>query len=115
MKKLLSNNLNIIIVLSIILLAITVFDSFTYQGLPYGFFTFLRWIITLCSGWIAYHIHSSTPQSPLIILFCIITILFNPFVIIAFDRDVWTIIDLLGLIIFSLYLFKHKDITYIEK
>lgn len=101
--------------LSIILLAITVFDSFTYQELPYGFFIFLRGIITLCSGWIAYQTHSSTPQSPLIILFGIITILFNPFFIIALDRDIWIIVDLLVLIIFSLYLLKYKDITYVEK
>ncbi len=106
MKKLFSDNLHILILVSIAFLVLAILDWAFYQELPYGFFIFLRWIMTICSAWIGYRIFIKTPKSKALVLFGILTILFNPFVPIILEREAWTLIDVIILVILLVYLVK---------
>lgn len=81
------------------------------NGLPYGFFTLLRFVVFASSvyvAWIAYE----AQKEGWVWFFGFIAVLFNPFIAIYFDRKVWSIIDLVvGVFmivsIFALRLKKH--------
>jgi len=110
MKKLFSDNLHILILISVILLGLAVLDWAFYQGLPYGFFIFLRWIMTICSAWIAYRIFIKSPKNKALVLYGIMAVLFNPFVPIILEREAWTLIDAIILVILLVYLGKDYKI-----
>jgi len=111
MRKLVSDNLYILIILSIVLLGVAVLDWAFFQTLPYGYFMFLRWIITSCSIWIGYRTYAKMSKSNTLILFGIVTILFNPIVPIVLQREIWTIIDFIVGVIFLMYLIKNYKAT----
>ena len=106
MKKLFSDNLYILIFLSIGLLAMAILDWAIFHGLPYGFFTFLRWLITICAAWTGYRIFNKDSKSKMLILFGIITVLFNPIIPVFLNRETWTLIDFTTAIILLTFLIK---------
>jgi len=71
--------------------------------LPYGYFTVLRIIVTICSALIAHRVYKSSGNfTASVLLFCVIAILFNPFVPIHLSKVIWMPINLISAVIFFL-------------
>lgn len=61
--------------------------------LPYGFYTLLRLVVTICAGVIAYH-HWQSGGKGMALAMAFIALLFNPLIPVYLSRDVWAPIDL---------------------
>lgn len=83
--------------------------------MPIGYYTFLRIVICLSSGVIAYGCYSLEEKINFgVALFGVISLLFNPiFPVYLHDKEIWTTIDILSAISFvgaGIYLNKKlKD------
>lgn len=75
------------ITVSLILLITAIFEL----NVEYGYYQVLRWAVMICAGLLA--VLFKDKNTTLFIIFCIITILFNPIIPIYFDRNTWRIID----------------------
>lgn len=79
---------------------------------PYGYYIFLRWIITASAiflVWVAYNLKKTF----WVVLMGIVAILFNPIIPIHLDKGTWVIIDFVVAILFLTLIFKIK--TYERK
>lgn len=77
-------------------------------NLPYGYYGFLRGIITLIS---IYGIFTKYKTSKItVVIFLISLILFNPILPIHLDKATWKVIDFLFSIIFLYLSYKPIDI-----
>ncbi|MCF7815717.1 MAG: hypothetical protein K9M10_03280 [Candidatus Pacebacteria bacterium] len=93
---------NIIVCIAALFLFVALID-----GLPYGFFTLLRFVVfamTAYVAWIAYE----QQKEKWIWIFGFLAVLFNPFFPIYLNRGLWSIIDLLtGLfLVVSIFVLK---------
>jgi len=81
-----------------------------FDGLPYGYFTLLRFVVCAVGAYIAYKTYEKDNESLLVWLFGGIAILFNPIIPIYFTREVWWVIDLIvgGVFLLSIFKFKNK-------
>ncbi|MBU0561284.1 MAG: hypothetical protein KKG93_17150 [Bacteroidetes bacterium] len=86
-------NLNLIRFITAGLLVITFFD------LPYGYYQFLRVLVTVVAAVLIYYSYSQKNELWLT-LFFIILILFNPIFPIYFKKEIWIIIDIISAIVF---------------
>lgn len=111
MKKILDSNLNILVAVSMIMLFACVLNQVDFIKLSYGYFILLRWVVTICSGWVCYDLFSKNPQSRALLVFVLITLLFNPVVPITFGKDTWVIIDVITAVIFGAYFTKSYNKT----
>lgn len=72
--------------------------------LPYGYYTFLRLIVT---GWAVFLIwfeyQGRSELNGWAIGFALIAALFNPIVPVHLDREVWRIIDFVAAVVFGVY------------
>lgn len=109
MKNLLKDNLNIFIFITLLLLILIIASNIFDFNIHYGFFTFLRWTVTISSVGIGYKIFTRTPKSTWIILFALIAILFNPLAPIQMERDVWQVVDFVVFLIMFVYLKIQKN------
>ncbi len=75
--------------------------------LPYGYYTFLRIIVTIVAGITAF-IASEQENKTWMILFGAVAILFNPIIPIYLDKDTWLIIDVIVAILFGVSTFTVK-------
>jgi hypothetical protein len=75
-----------------IALAILLFALFP---LPYGYYSFVRIIITSVFVWAAYISHKRSPSSLLPWISIIIAVLFNPINPIYLSKGIWRIIDIM--------------------
>jgi len=66
--------------------------------LPYGFYTLLRLVVTICAVVIAYH-HWQSGGKGVAIAMGFIALLFNPLIPVYLTREIWAPIDL-GLAVF---------------
>jgi Family of unknown function (DUF6804) len=66
--------------------------------LPYGFYTLLRLVVTICAGVIAYH-HWQSGGKGLAFSMGFVALLFNPLIPVYLSREIWAPIDL-GLSVF---------------
>lgn len=100
------SNKNILIITASTFLFIALFD-----GLPYGYFTLLRFVICIVSAYLAYKIYKDNKESLWVWAFGFIAILFNPIIIIHLQREQWWVIDLIAGIFFvlSIFLIKTKN------
>jgi hypothetical protein len=73
-------------------------------NLPYGYYQFLRIVITIIAGINAVNITKSENKI-LFYVFLTVTILFNPIIPIYFDKKIWMPIDLSVGIIFGVTFF----------
>lgn len=74
---------------------------------PYGFYVFLRLVITFTSGLIIYHSYKNTNEVNLtVVIFSLILILFNPFVPIYLSREIWLPIDFIAASIYAYSFYK---------
>lgn len=82
-----------------------------FDGLPYGFFTLLRFVVCIVGAYLAYKIYEDNKESLWVWVFGFIAILFNPIIVIHLQREQWWIIDLIVGIFFvlSIFLIKTKN------
>ena len=100
------SNKNILTIISSAFLFIALFD-----GLPYGYFTLLRFVVCIVSAYLAYKTYEENKESLWVWVFGLIAVLFNPIIIIHLQREQWWVIDLIVGIFFvlSIFLIKTKN------
>lgn len=98
------SNKNIFTIIASGFLFIALFD-----GLSYGFFTLLRFVVCAVGAYIAYKIYEGNKESLWVWAFAGIAVLFNPVIIITFERSTWTVIDLIVGVFFLLSMFIVKE------
>jgi hypothetical protein len=76
-----------------------------FDGLPYGFFTLLRFVVCAVGIYTAYKIYENENDSLWVWVFGGIAVLFNPIIPIHLERETWWIIDLIIGIVFILSMF----------
>ncbi len=83
---------------------------FAILPLPYGYYTFLRLVIFICSSILAYNFYRFNSQGWSVI-FGLISLIFNPIIPIYLDKRIWISIDIIsaGLFFFSLESIKEID------
>ena len=64
------------------------------DGWPYGFFTLLRFVVFVSTAYIAWMAYE-TQKEKWVWIFGFLAVLFNPFIIIHLDREIWSVIDLI--------------------
>lgn len=69
------------------------------EGLPYGYYIFLRWVIVATSSYIAWASYESEKISWTWV-FGVIAILFNPIIPINLNKELWVVIDMIVAILF---------------
>jgi len=75
------------------LLLIAIFD------LPYGYYSFLRLIVTISAvfiAWLAYQLNNKI----WLLVMIIVAILFNPIIPVHFNKEAWVVIDFIVAILF---------------
>lgn len=98
------SNKNVLTVIVSGLLFIALMD-----GLPYGYFTFLRFAVSAVAVYLAYKTYEENEGSLWVWAFGGIAVLFNPFAVIHLQREQWVVIDLIVGILFLLSMFLVKD------
>ncbi len=99
------NTKNVVLFIAAVLLFLALIN-----GLPYGFFTLLRFIIFASSTYIAWLTYAQEKQKWTLI-FGLIAVLFNPFIPIYLNREIWVIIDILVGIFMLISIFILRLIT----
>jgi hypothetical protein len=77
------------------------------DGWQYGFFTVLRFVVFTASAYIAWLAYEEGKEGWVWFLGAV-AVLFNPIVLVSFDRDVWMIIDFLVGVVLTLSIFLLK-------
>lgn len=75
---------------------------------PYGYYVFLRWMVTgsaIFLIWVA----NKLQKQKWLGLMIVIAILFNPIIPIYLTKEIWVVIDLIVAIIFLVSIFKIKS------
>ena len=75
------------------------------EGWPYGYFTLLRFIVCITSGYITYNTYRLSKEFWMY-SFGLLTILFNPIVPIHLSRDMWVVIDFIVAVLMVVSIFK---------
>ena len=68
----------------------------------------LKWFVFLFSIWSIYIIHKENISSRLILIFIVISVIFNPFAQVHFDKEVWYWFDNITALFFAWILFFRK-------
>ena len=100
------NSLTLFLLIPAVLLIIAPLVSF-----PYGFYTLLRLIVSITSGFIIYHSYKGAGGvNEISIIFALILILYNPFFPVHLSREIWMPINFLtsGIYIYGFYKIKTK-------
>jgi hypothetical protein len=79
------------------------------DGLPYGYFTFLRFAVCAVSIYLAYKVYEDNKESLWVWAFGAIAILFNPLIVIHLKREQWEPVNLVVGVIFLLSIFLVKN------
>jgi hypothetical protein len=99
------NSLTLVYIVPAILLLLVTFVNF-----PYGFYTFLRLIVSISSGFIIYLDYKEEKRiTTSVIIFTIICLLFNPIIPVHLTKSQWIPIDIITSIIFIYSYFKIKN------
>lgn len=100
---------NIALIIAATFLFVALFD-----GWPYGFFTLLRFVVFASSAYVAYMAYEVQKEKG-VWIFGFLAILFNPFIVIHLNREIWSVLDLIvGIfMIISVFVLKleHKPNT----
>lgn len=99
--------ISILSTISIFLLFIGIFD------LPYSFYSILRLVVFITSITITVFYNSELMNKKLSYISLIMAIVFNPFIPLHSVKEIWILIDLLGIIIMSY--FKYDMYIQIKK
>lgn len=95
---------NIALFIAATFLFVALFDSW-----PYGFFTLLRFVVFASSAYVAWMAYKAQKEK-WVWIFGFLAVLFNPFIVIHLDREIWSVIDLIvGIfIVASIFILKLK-------
>lgn len=100
---------NIILGIAALFLFVALID-----GWPYGFFTLLRFTIFASAAYIAWMAYEEKKEK-WVWIFGFLAVLFNPFIVIHLNREIWSVIDfIVGVfMIVSVFVlrFEHKPNT----
>lgn len=77
-------------------------------GLPYGYFTLMRFVVCAVGIYLAYKTYEDNKESLWIWAFGFVAILFNPFILIHLERSQWEVIDLIVGVFFAVSIFLVK-------
>jgi len=80
---------NIIVIIAALFLFTALID-----GWPYGFFTLLRFVVFGASAYVAWMAYEMKKEK-WVWIFGFLAVLFNPFIVIHLNRELWSIIDLI--------------------
>jgi len=80
------------------------------NGWPYGFFTLLRFVVFVATAYIAWLAYEQQ-KAKWVWIFGFLAVLFNPFIVIHLNRELWSFIDVIVgvFIIVSIFALKFKD------
>lgn len=78
---------NIALIVAVVFLFLALFN-----GLPYGFFTLLRFVVFVLSSYIAWMTYEEQKEK-WVWIFGFLAVLFNPFIVIHLNREIWSVID----------------------
>jgi len=70
---------------------------------PYGYYTFLRWVVFMAACLVAWVAWESEVQ-PATFVFAAVAVLFNPLVPVYLDKSTWAPIDVVCAVLFALSL-----------
>ena len=78
--------------------------------MPYGYYQFLRITITVVTGIYAYDLYQKK-QNNWLVAFVAIVILYNPIIVIHFEKAIWKPINIVTAVFFGVFALvkKHKD------
>ena len=78
--------------------------------MPYGYYQFLRITITVVTGINAYDLYQKK-QNNWLVAFVAIVILYNPIIVIHFEKAIWKPINIVTAVFFGVFTLvkKHKD------
>lgn len=97
---------NIALLVATAFLFIALFD-----GWPYGFFTLLRFVVFASSAYVAWMAYEAQKEK-WVLIFGFLAVLFNPFIVIHLNRELWSFIDAIvgAFMIISVFALKlgHK-------
>jgi len=97
------NSLTLVYIVPALLLLLVTFVNF-----PYGFYTLLRLIVSISSGFIIYLNYKKEKRiTTSVIIFTIICLLFNPIIPVHLTKSQWIPIDIITSIIFIYSYFKN--------
>tara|TARA_B100000029_G_scaffold472494_1_gene513051 strand:- start:475 stop:792 length:318 start_codon:yes stop_codon:yes gene_type:complete len=100
------NSLALFFLIPAVLLIIAPLISF-----PYGFYTLVRLIVSVTSGFIIYHSYKEAGGiNEISIIFALILILYNPLAPVHLSREIWMPINFItsGIYIYGFYKIKKK-------
>lgn len=77
------------------------------DGWPYGFFTLLRFVVFTGTAYIAWMAYAQKKEK-WVWIFGFLAVLFNPFIIIHLNREIWRVIDFIAgvFMIVSIFILK---------
>ncbi len=93
---------NILVSISAIFLFLALID-----GWPYGFFTLLRFVVFFVSVYIAWQAHNQQKEM-WVWIFGFLAVLFNPFIVIHLNRELWGFIDVVVGVFMVISIFALK-------
>ncbi len=78
--------------------------------LPYGYYTFLRLVVSIGGVFLAYQLYERKLQGWSVVL-ALLAVLFNPIIPVYLSREVWLPIDLVsaGLFLYIGFIVEDKD------
>ena len=77
--------------------------------MPYGYFTIVRIVTTIISGYLAYNYYTESKKE-LTLAFAVIAVLFQPFIKFALGREIWLVVDVIvAILLIVLALKKQKE------
>jgi len=65
-----------------------------FNGWPYGFFTLLRFVVFASSAYVAWMAYEAQKEK-WVWIFGFLAVLFNPFIVIYLNRELWSVIDVI--------------------
>lgn len=75
--------------------------------LPYGFYTFLRLVICAASIYLTFTFYKSKLNGWMLV-FGSIALLFNPIIPVYLSKEIWVVIDFIGVILFFIAAYSKK-------
>ncbi len=98
---------NIALLIAAAFLFVALFD-----GWPYGFFMLLRFVVFASSAYVAWIVYE-TQKEKWVWIFGFLAVLFNPFIVIHLNREIWSVIDFIAgvFLVASIFIFKLKQRT----
>ena len=106
-KRLPKQNYHILGYITFLYLAYVLCISWEYSA-DYVYYEILRWLMTCFFGWTAIKVYKNTPQSPWILVFAAIAVLFNPVAKIGLEESIWKFVDIATVALYFIYLFTNR-------